>query len=51
VLNGGASVQAGKNFQVFVRALNLTDREYEETLGFPALRRSGIVGVRIAAGR
>ena len=31
--------------------LNLADRAYEETLGFPALRRSGIVGVRVAASR
>ena len=51
VLNAGAGFDVTRNLQVFVRALNLTDREYEETLGYPARRRSGIVGVRIAAGR
>lgn len=51
VLNAGVSVGVGRHLQVFARGLNLTDREYEETLGYPALRRSGIVGVRIAAGR
>ena len=37
--------------QVYARVLNLANRAYEETLGFPALGRSGIVGVRIAASR
>jgi hypothetical protein len=31
--------------------LNLFDRGYEEALGFPALGRSVIAGVRVAAGR
>ena len=36
---------------VFVRGLNLFDRHYEETLGFPALERCGMAGVRFAVGR
>jgi outer membrane receptor protein involved in Fe transport len=51
VVNGGASVAVTKNLSVFVRGLNLSDRRYEETLGYPALRRSGTVGVRVAASR
>lgn len=51
VFNAGVSVTLTRNIDVFVRGLNLADREYEEALGYPALRRSGIVGVRIAASR
>ena len=51
VFNAGLSVTLTKNVDVFVRSLNLSDREYEEVLGYPALRRSGIVGVRVAASR
>ena len=36
---------------VFARVTNLFDRSYEEVLGYPALGRSVIAGVRIAAGR
>jgi len=36
---------------VYARVLNLADRAYEETLGYSALRRTGMVGVRVAAGR
>jgi outer membrane receptor protein involved in Fe transport len=51
VFNAGVSFPLTKNFNLFVRGLNLNDREYEEVLGYPALRRSGIVGVRLAASR
>jgi outer membrane cobalamin receptor len=51
VVNVGASMRIGGNLDVYARVLNATDRAYEEALGFPALRRSGIVGVRVAAGR
>lgn len=50
-LNAGVSIPVGRRLQLFARGLNLADRQYEETLGFPALRRSGIVGVRVAASR
>ena len=33
------------------RPINLFDPKYKETLGFPALGRSPIVGVRVAARR
>jgi outer membrane cobalamin receptor len=51
VINVGASVRVARGLDLYTRVLNLADRAYEETLGFPALRRSGIVGVRIAASR
>ncbi|MGE5243441.1 MAG: TonB-dependent receptor [Betaproteobacteria bacterium] len=51
VADAGASVQVAPHVSVYARVTNLTDRAYEEILGFPALRRSGIVGVRVAAGR
>jgi outer membrane cobalamin receptor len=35
---------------VFARVTNLFDRQYEDVLGYPALGRSIIVGVRVAAG-
>ena len=50
-INAGISVPIGGHLQVFARALNLTDRQYEETLGYPALGRSGMVGVRVATSR
>lgn len=51
VANAGASVRVLKGLEVYARVLNLTDRAYEETLGYPALPRSVIVGARVAAGR
>jgi outer membrane receptor protein involved in Fe transport len=50
-VNAGISVPIGRRLQVFARALNLTDRQYEEALGYPALGRSGIVGVRVVTSR
>jgi hypothetical protein len=40
-----------RNFDLLARVLNVSDRYYEEALGFSASRRSAIVGVRVAAGR
>jgi outer membrane cobalamin receptor len=50
-INAGVSVPIVGHLQVFARGLNLTNRQYEETLGYPALGRSGIVGVRVATSR
>jgi outer membrane receptor protein involved in Fe transport len=50
-LNAGVTVRVHRVVDVFVRGLNLTDRWYEETLGFPALGQSGVAGVRLALGR
>jgi outer membrane cobalamin receptor len=47
----GASWRLHRHIEVFGRITNLFDREYEEVLGFPALGRSAIGGLRVAAGR
>ena len=51
VFNLGGSWRPVKPLEVFVRALNLFDRQYEEVLGYPAPGRTGYVGVRVAVGR
>lgn len=51
VANAGASVRVVKGFDVYARVMNLANRSYEETLGYPALPRSLVAGVRVAAGR
>jgi outer membrane receptor protein involved in Fe transport len=51
VVNAGAAVRVHRAVEVFARGTNLFDRAYEEALGFPALGRSGMVGVRVALGR
>jgi outer membrane cobalamin receptor len=51
VINAGASVRLARGLDLYARVLNLADRAYEETLGYPALRRSVIVGLRVAASR
>lgn len=51
VADAGASVAIGRHLDVFGRVNNLFDRQYEEALGFPALGRHAIVGVRVAARR
>jgi outer membrane receptor protein involved in Fe transport len=51
VANAGAAVRVRPQLEVYARVLNIANRAYEEALGFPALGRSGIVGVRVAAGR
>jgi vitamin B12 transporter len=51
VINIGASWRPLKAIEVFARALNLFDREYEEVLGFPAPGRTAYVGARVAVGR
>jgi vitamin B12 transporter len=51
VVNLGGSWHAVKAVEVFARALNLFDRQYEEVLGYPAPGRTAYVGVRLAVGR
>lgn len=51
VVNAGATWRAPRGIDVFARITNLFDRDYEEVLGFPALGRALMVGVRVAAGR
>ncbi len=52
VVDVGASVRSvWSDLELFGRVHNLFDHDYEETLGFPALGRSVIVGVRVATRR
>jgi vitamin B12 transporter len=50
-VNLGGSWRPVKAVEVFARALNLFDREYEEVLGYPAPGRTAYVGARFAVGR
>jgi len=47
----GAAVSLGGGLELFGRVTNLFDRAYEETLGFPAPGRTGVMGLRVAGGR
>ncbi len=51
VADAGASVALHSRVQANLRVTNLLGRQYEEILGFPALGRAVMVGVRVAAGR
>ncbi len=51
VWNAGASWTFWSRVQLFGRVTNLFDRDYEEALGYPALGRSGMVGLRVATSR
>jgi len=51
VFDIGASAPVWRGIEVFGRLNNVADRSYEEVLGYPALGRNGLVGVRVAAGR
>jgi outer membrane cobalamin receptor len=51
VWNAGASWAFWSRLQLFGRVTNLFDRDYEEALGYPALGRSGMVGLRVATSR
>lgn len=49
--DAGVSVRLLDQVEVFGRALNLFDKQYEEIYGFPSLGRSVMVGVRLATSR
>ena len=51
VVNIGLSFRPVKAVEIFARALNLFDRDYEEVLGYPAPGRTAYVGARFAVGR
>jgi vitamin B12 transporter len=51
VWHAGAAWKLTKAIALFGRIENLFDRHYEEALGFPALGRGAIAGLRIAASR
>lgn len=48
VVDAGATWHLTPRLDAFARVLNLLDREYEEAYGFPAQRRIGMAGVRVA---
>jgi outer membrane cobalamin receptor len=50
-VDAGGAFRVHRAVEVFARGANLLDRTYEEILGFPALERNGVVGVRVAVGR
>ncbi len=47
----GGTLRLVRSVEVFARALNLLNRDYEEVLGFPSPGRTAFVGVRVAARR
>lgn len=47
----GASVRVGPGLEVYGRVANVFDRQYEDVFGFPAMGRSAVIGLRVAAGR
>lgn len=51
VVDIGGSAPVRRGLEIFARVDNVANRRYEETLGFPALGRTGIVGIRVAARR
>ena len=51
VVNVGGSIRLGRGVEITGRVLNAGDARYEEALGFPALGRSAMIGVRVTAGR
>lgn len=51
VWNAGASWTFLERLQIIGRVTNLFDRDYEEALGYPALGRSAMVGLRVATSR
>lgn len=51
VTDVGGSLRLAGGVELVGRVSNLFDRRYEETLGYPALPRSAMVGARVAVGR
>jgi outer membrane cobalamin receptor len=51
VADTGVTVHVHRMLDAFARVTNLFDRSYEEVLGYPALGRSAIGGLRVAFSR
>jgi len=47
----GGSVRLTSGLEAYGRLTNAFDRLYEDVLGFPAMGRSAVIGLRVAAGR
>lgn len=50
-VDAGGAVRAAKGVEVFGRVTNLFDRPHEVALGFPALGRAAMAGIRLARSR
>jgi outer membrane receptor protein involved in Fe transport len=44
--DASASYQFPRGFALYARATNILDKQYQDALGYPALGRDAIVGVR-----
>ena len=51
VFSFGGAVRLARGVEVTARVLNAFDKQYEEVLGYPALGRSAMIGLRVTAGR
>jgi outer membrane cobalamin receptor len=51
VVDIGGSVRVFGGVEVYARAMNLLDRQYEEVLGYPSPGRTAFIGVRVATRR
>jgi outer membrane cobalamin receptor len=47
----GGAVRLARSVEVFARALNLLDKDYEEVFGYPSPGRTAFIGVRLATRR
>jgi outer membrane receptor protein involved in Fe transport len=47
-VSAGGSLALAPHAEIFVRLTNLTDRRYEEVLGYPAPRRAAAAGLRVS---
>jgi outer membrane cobalamin receptor len=47
----GAAARIAAGLEAYGRVTNAFDRQYEDVLGFPAMGRSAIIGLRVTAGR
>jgi outer membrane cobalamin receptor len=47
-VSAGGSLALVRHAEIFVRLTNLTDRRYEEVLGYPAPRRAVAAGLRVS---
>ena len=47
----GGSFRIGAALEAYARVTNLADRSYEDALGYPALGRMAMVGLRVAVSR
>jgi outer membrane cobalamin receptor len=49
VAHAGVAYRVTDTVELYARVCNVFDRPYEEVFGYPAMRRNGIAGIRVAA--